>query len=765
MKLTLAIIFTLWTVISFAQQNHTISGYVKDKRNGEVLVGATIYESNLNKGTSANSYGYYSLSLPAGKYEISYSFLGYDNIIINVDLNHDISQNIALEESSISLEAVNVSAESHRRPLEANEFNSEKLSMKAIGKMPTMLGEPDVIKAIQMQSGIKTLGDGSSAMFVRGGSSDQNLILIDEAPIYNPSHMFGLVSVFTPDAINHVDLYKSNMPAQYGGRVSSVIDCKMKEGNTNDFDFSIGLSPFSSSVSANGPIVKGKSSFLVSGRKSLVDFFLDPKGGTVSMVPAFYDINVKMNTRIGENNRLYLSFYNGKDRIESADGYFNKWGNTTGTLRWNANLGSKMFLNTSFIVSDYQNYMEFKDKNRSNKWLTGINDLNLKFDLSYYLRPGNTVKIGAGSIYHKFIPGETVDTLQSVPRIRAFEHSLFVLNDIELTNWLGLNYGVRLSFFQNAGKATWYDYDENHVAVKENVNKKGVYHSSVNAEPRINVNIKANGDISLKLAYARNAQYMQVLQNNALSYSSLETWFPANPNIKPILVDVVSAGWFQSLGDMYFLSAELYYKLCKNQIDFVGHARLLNNPYIEGETRNGKAKAYGIEINLKKDAGRLTGNISYSYSKAQRKIEDINNGDWYNSPFDIPHDFRINANYKLTDNWSVSSAWMYTSGHPVTLPVGFFDYSQDRFLTVPIYSERNGSRFPDYHRLDLSVSYDTEGRNGKVDWTVNIGLFNVYGRKNPMGYRFERDTYTGGIKTYQTTLFRLLPNFSVKAKF
>lgn len=762
MKSILYIVLSL--VICFqvkSQQHFTISGYVKDKNTGEVLIGASIYENSHYKGTITNGYGFYSFSLPAGKYTLYCSYMGYENVSIEVDMTQNVSKDFFLDNTSVSLDAVAVTAESTTKPLAINEFNTEKLTMKNIRQLPSMFGEADVIKAIQLQSGVKTLGDGSSGMFVRGGSSDQNLILIDEAPIYNPSHLFGLISVFNPDALNHVELYKSNMPAQYGGRVSSVIDCKMKEGNLYDYDFSAGISPFSATLTANGPLVKEESSFFISGRKSFIDLFFSP-GPNLALVPAFYDLNMKVNTKVGKNDRLFISFYNGKDLLESVDGFYNKWGNTSGTIRWNRNIGSRLFINTSFIMSDYQNYLEFKDEGRNYKWLTGLNDMSLKLDLSYYIRPGNALKIGAGSIYHKFIPGETSDTLQSIPKVQAYEHAFYILNNIELLDWLGLNYGLRLSVFQNDGKATWFDYNERYLPTKTNTNVKGVYNTYIYPEPRISANVKLNPDYSLKLAYARNVQYMQVLQNNSLSYSSLETWFPANPNIKPIIVDVASAGWFQSLNKNYFFSIELYYKTYQNQIDYIDHARLINNPYIEGEIRNGTAKAYGTEFNIKKGTGRLTGIISYSYSRALRKIQDINGNEEYSSPFDIPHDFRIMSSYKINPKWTFNSSWMYMSGRHVTLPVEFYEYQDN---TVPIYSDRNSSRFPNYHRLDISFNYEPERQTDKINWTMNFGIFNLYAKKNPLGYEFDSDYSTGKIKVYQYTLFTILPNFSIKAEF
>lgn len=753
--------FCLLGSMAFSQQYYTVSGYVKEKRTGEVLIGASVYDANTKKGTTSNSYGFYSFSLPVGNYTIAFSFMGYKTGEVEIELTQNITKDVLLENSSIDIESITISSSSSANPVSTNEFHTEKLTMKNIEKLPSMLGDPDVIKAIQLQSGVKTLGDGSSGMFVRGGSNDQNLILIDEAPIYNPSHLFGLVSVFNPDALNHVDLYKSNMPAEYGGRVSSVIDCKTKEGNMNQYDFSAGLSPFSFTLTANGPIVKEKSSFFVSGRKSLVDLFLSP-GPALSLVPAYYDLNVKANTHIGNNNRLFVSFYTGNDVLESVDNLYNTWGNTSGTLRWNSNLGSRLFLNTSFIVSDYQNYLEFKEEGRDYKWQTGVSDLNLKVDLSYYLKSGNTIKAGLGSVYHKFVPGENSDTLQSIPRIQAFEHSFYVAHNTNITQWLGIDYGLRLSIFQNYGEATWYKYNEAHNPIGTKHNSNGVYNTYTCLEPRVSINVKQRDKQSFKLAYARNAQYMQVLQNNSLSYTSLETWFPANPNIDPIIADVFSLGWFRNLSEPYLVSVELYYKAYQNQIDYVDHASLINNPYIEGEIRKGTARAYGAEINLNKQLGRLTGNISYTYSRAFRTIEEINNNEEYSSPFDIPHDYRITASYAINESWDLGATWSYMSGRPVTLPVGFYEYDS---RAVPIYTERNSSRFPHYHRMDIAFNYNPPKDGKKIDWSVNFGLFNAYGRKNPIGYEFDLDMSTGVIKAYQYTLFTFLPNFSVKAKF
>ncbi|MFP4557796.1 MAG: TonB-dependent receptor [Bacteroidales bacterium] len=754
--------------VLLAQKNLTISGYIKDKRSAEALIGAVIAEGSLRRATTTNGYGYYSLTLPKGSHTIKVSYVGYESLSFEINLQDNIYKDINLSSSSLEIEEVTVVADYKRSQLNQNEFNAERMTLKNIRQLPNVFGEVDVIKAVQMQSGVKTIGDGSSAMFVRGGGSDQNLILIDEAPVYNPSHLFGLVSVFNPDALNHLTLYKSNMPAHYGGRVSAVLDCKMKEGNLRNHDFSIGISPFSAIFTANGPIVKEQSSFLVSARKSLVDLVFSP-GETMVLVPGFHDLNIKVNSRVGRRNRLFLSVYRGNDRIESAEGFFNNWGNTTATLRWNTNIGAKLFSNISIVSSDYQNYLEFKDEEKNYKWLTGVNDVNLKADLSYFHKPNNVVKFGVSSIFHRFIPGESADTALSLHRMQALEHGAYVSHDIKFNRWLGLNYGIRISVFQNIGKAKWYEYNQDYTPVAERRNAKGVYNTYWAPEPRISINLSVSPHYSLKAAYARNAQYIQVLQNNALSYSSLETWFPANPNMQPIIANTYSLGWFYKLSDSYYFSVESYYKDYQNQIDYVDHAKLTDNPYIEGEIRTGNAFAYGIEMLLKIEKDDFTGNVNYTYSRAMRQIEGINSSAPYSSPFDIPHDFRINGNYKLSPKWSLSAAWVYMSGRPVTLPIGF--YFENPREPIPIYSGRNSSRFPDYHRLDLAVNYSSINVKGEPRWNISFGLFNAYARKNPLGYEFTRRIGASEINSsdyvevYQFSLFSIMPNFSVKYNF
>lgn len=735
-----------------------IDGYVSNAESNEALIGAVIYSLNDKTSTISNDYGYFSLKANDKDFQVIVSYIGYSNDTLDLNLTKQIHFSVKLNKKQFNIAELEVNASKNTNLLQSNQYAPRRLNIENIKAMPMMMGEADVIKAIQLQSGVKTLGDGSSGMFVRGGSSDQNLILIDEAPIYNPAHMFGLLSVFNPDAVNSVSFYKSNMPAQYGGRTSAVIDCKMKEGNSKNHHFSAGISLLSTSVYANGPIVKEQSSYLVSFRKSITDLIFNPvQDGAFVVLPAFYDINVKLNTKIGKNDRLFFSFYDGKDHNKSYDGFDNQWKNTTATLRWNRSFGQKWYSNVSLISSRYVNDLKYTETDLNYSWRTGVQDLNLKIELDRYFSTNNRLKFGANTIYHQFTPGESNNPTQSIPHSQAIESAFFALQDITLWDKLGINYGLRFSTFQSIGEASWYEYDN--LFIKEHHNEKGVYHTNFQVEPRISLNYKLNDKQSLKGGYARNAQYMQVLENNTLSYTSLETWFPANPNIAPLLSDVFSAGWFYEPNSNYFFSAEVYYKSIMNIIDYVDHAQLIDNPYVEAETLSGDGEAYGIELEVKKQTGKLTGSISYSYSRALQTIEGINNNESYSSLHDIPHDLRILTSYHHNKYWSYSAFWTYNTGRAATFPIGFYKDKEDYNRVIPIYSERNGSRFPSYHRLDLSAQYSTKAKGNKSYWDYSLGVFNAYARENPTGYFFSDTT----ISPYSYIGF--LPNFSVKFNY
>ncbi len=746
-------IFIISTICSTINAQ-TINGYINDSKTGEALIGATIYQAEENIATLSNDYGYFSLKINPNSDNIIISFIGYENDTIStVESKENI--NIALSPKSIHLQEFEVNTNKSQQLVESNQYAPRSLDIASIEKMPMVLGEADIIKAVQLQSGVKTLGDGSAGMFIRGGADDQNLILIDEAPIYNPSHLLGLISVFNPDAVNNVSFYKSNMPAEYGGRSSAVLDCKMKEGNSQSHHFSVGLSTLCASLFANGPIVKDKASYLLSVRHSTFGKLFTSMMTSSDIEPAFYDINFKANTKIGEKDRLYFSFYNGRDKTKSDDSYHNQWSNTVATLRWNRAIGQKWYSNLSLIGSSYENELEYNkdlEENDNYNWETGVKDINLKYDISNYISANSQLKFGANVIYHQLTPGRSNQLSNSIPSSDALELGLFAQHDISLWDKVGINYGLRFSSFQNIGKTEWYEYNDDRTVITHK-NDGGVFHTENQLEPRVNISYKAGTGKSLKLAYARNTQYMQVLNNNSLAYTSLETWFPSNPNIKPLLSDVVSLGWFQQITPSYFVSAEIYYKNINNIIDYIGHAQLTDNPYVERETRSGKGKAYGAEIEFSKQTGRLTGTVSYSYSRALQTIDEINNGNEYSSLYDIPHDIKINANYALGKRWSLSAFWTYNTGRPTTVPIGI---SMEDYQPFPIYTDRNAARFPDYHRLDISANYTTKPKEKKYYWDLGLGIYNVYNRENPIGY------IVSGTNLDPISFLGFLPNFSVK---
>ena len=757
LKTIATIIASIFCTIIKAQN---ISGYVVDAKSNEVLISASIYSPESNTAVLSNDYGFFSLKQEDNITFLLVSFIGYHTDTIYLQ-EYKNNSNIALQPKSVELQEFEVSTGTSWQLVEGNEYAARSLTIESIEKLPIMFGEADIVKAVQLQPGVKTLGDGSSGMFVRGGSDDQNLILIDEAPVYNPSHMFGLISVFNPDAINNVSFYKSNMPAEYGGRCSAVLDAKMKEGNKQEHRFSVGLSLLSASLYANGPIVKEKSSYLISLRKSPIDLIVNPMigDGLLSIIPGFYDINVKVNTKIGEKDHLFLSFYHGKDKVQAYKMFNNNWSNTVGTLRWNRALGQQWYSNLSLIGSSYNNDVDYTyNKEDGYYWETAVDDINLKYELTNYISSDNQLKLGINSIYHQFTPGRSNDIKNSIPSSNAMELGAYAQHDVTLWDKLGINYGLRLSSFLNMGKTVWYEYLSDGFVVT-NINDGGVYNSEFQLEPRVSFSYKIDTDKSLKLAYARNAQYMQVLNNSSSAYATLETWFPANKNIKPLLSDVVSLGWFHQITPMYFISAELYYKNLNNVIDYVDHAVLTDNPYVERETLSGKGKSYGAEVEFSKQSGRLTGSVSYSYSRALQTISGINDGNEYSVLYDMPHDIRIQANYAINKSWNVGAFWVYTTGRPTTIPIGFYGFGGGWYDSLPIYSDRNAARFPDYHRLDLSVNYSTKPKEKKHYWDFGFGVNNVYNRMNLVGYGFG-SFGDNVIEPY--SILPILPNFSIK---
>ena len=763
------IFFILLPFMGAAQEKYTISGYVNSPE-GEELIGATIQVKSLSTGTITNVYGFYSLTLPAGKYILNYTYLGYKPHQEQVELFKNQKLNIALKRETKEIEEVKITAKKKNEHVQKVEMSSVKLQKQQIKRIPALMGETDIIKAIQLLPGVQSPGEGSSGFNVRGGSVDQNLILLDEATVYNASHLMGFFSVFNNDAINDLKLYKGDIPARYGGRLSSLLDIRMKEGNKNKLSGTGGIGTISSRLTLEGPIFTKDASFVLSGRRSYADIFLmfssDEELRKNQLY--FYDLNTKLNYRINEKNRLFLSGYFGRDVFNYDDFFGFNWGNKTGTLRWNHLFSDKVFSNFSIILSDY----DYELGEQQFMWTSNLIDIKFKADFNYYPNPNNTIKFGIGATYHHFNPGHakglgdsTMFNSIQMPTSNAMEYVAYISNEHSLTNNLSLNYGLRGTVFQNMGATTVYNFDENYNTIDSTKYKKGeVFNNFFGLEPRLSLRYSLGEKSSLKASYSRTKQYLH-LASNSTAGSPLDIWIPASPNIEPQIANQYAVGYFRNfLDNKVEASFEVYYKEMQNQIDFKDHAEILLNPELEGEFRIGEATSYGLEFMLRKQLGDLTGWISYTYSKTERKIPEINNGKAYPASYDRPHNLALVANYDITDKWSFAANWIYTSGMPVTFPTGRYEYEG---LVVPIYSGRNEYRMDPYHRLDLSLNYKTKPERTKgFRSEINLSVYNVYNRKNAWMISFYQDeedpTITKAEKVY---LFPIIPSITYNFYF
>ncbi len=738
-------------VVSFCNRsayaaNFTLSGNITDKKNGEDLIGAMVSAQNTKSGTVSNSYGLYSLTLPSGSYTIVFSYTGYIMQEIQINLTGNEKLNVALEPKLNELEEVVVTAERKNANVSKPEMSVEKLSSKTIKTIPALMGEVDVIKAIQLLPGVQATSEGSSGFSVRGGGYDQNLILLDEATVYSASHLMGFFSVFNNDAIKDVTLYKGDIPASFGGRLSSLLDVRSKDGNNQKFSGTGGIGTISSRLTLEGPIATEKLTFLLSGRRTYADLFLkmssDPDIRNSSLY--FYDMNAKLNYRINDNNRLYLAGYFGRDNTSNE--YFGmSFGNKTYTLRWNHVFNPKLFSNFTVLGSFYDYYLKNKvTEQTSVDWTSKMQDYGFKADFAYHLNPSNKLQFGYNLTYHKFIPGEgggigdnTIYGRIQNPREFALEQALYATNETTIEEKLTLKYGLRYSLFQNIanGEEIYYLKDYN-ISDSASYAKGKIYNSQWQFEPRLGITYRFNDVHSVKASYSRTAQYIQLASNSAAG-SPLDVWFQASQNVKPQLCDQFAIGYFRNFKDnMYEASVEFYYKNMQNVIDFKDHARLLMNSELEEELRFGQGKAYGAELLLRKNSGKFNGWISYTYSRAKRQVDQVNGGNWYKSPYDKPNNVSVVVNYNISPKWTISANWVYASGTPVTYPTG-------RYLIegnyVPIYSGRNEYRYPDYHRLDLSATCKLSNPKKRFQSELVFSLYNAYGRKNPWTILFRQE--------------------------
>ena len=763
-RLSILLTLIIITLFSFSQEKYTISGYVKDEA-GEELIGATIYIQNIKTGTVTNVYGFYSITLIAGDYNVDYSYMGYEIQTKEINLNQNFSYNITLIEATKTIDEVIITAERKNENVVKTEMSTVKLQAKEIKKVPALLGEIDVIKTLQLLPGIQSTGEGFSGFNVRGGSPDQNLILFDEATVYNASHLMGFFSIFNNDAIKDLKIYKGDIPAQYGGRLSSLLDIRMKEGNQKKFQATGGLGTISSRLTLEGPIIEDKWSVLVAGRRTYADLFLllSSEESVRSNKLYFYDLNLKTNYRISDKDRIFVSGYFGRDVFKFGDYFSWDWGNYTLTTRWNHLFTEKLFSNFSFIYTKYDYKMESGIGDYGFRWISDLEDFKVKGDLTYYPNPNNTIRFGIDATFHHFNPGFASGTGGDpikMPESNALEYAAYISNEHKITQTLTVNYGLRGSIFQNMGKATVYNFDNNYEKVDSTIyDNWDIFNTFYGLEPRISANYVINERSSVKASYSRTKQYLH-LASNSTAGSPLDVWLPSSPNIDPQIADQVALGYFRNFwSNIIEASVEVYYKDMDYQIDYKDHANLMLNPELEGEFRIGDAWSYGAEFLVRKQQGKFTGWVSYTLSKSERKIPEINSGKVYPSSYDKPHNIAIVGIYDLTKRWNFSVAWVYTTGAPVTFPSGKYEFEN---MAVPIYTDRNSFRMPDYHRLDLSIILNSKEKpNKRLRSDLNISVYNVYNRHNAWMIYFSQDpeqpNVTNAEKVY---VFPIIPSLT-----
>jgi len=759
----------------WAQKTVTLSGYVRDAQTGEELIGVNLVVPEQKTGTTTNAYGYYSITLPAGEYEFKIQYIGYQAYKKTVALKADQTLNFELTPATEELEAVEVTAEKLDQNVSSVEMSVAKLSVKEVKKMPQLLGEADIIRSLTLLPGISTIGEGSSGFNVRGGNTDQNLILLDEAPVYNSSHLFGFFSIFNADAVKDVKVYKGGIPANYGGRLSSVVDVKQIDGNNREFAATGGIGLLSSRLLVEGPLVKEKASFMVAGRRSYADIFLglSPDEAINQNILYFYDLNTKLNWTINEKNRLFLSGYFGRD-VFGIENFFDfDWGNATGSLRWNHLFSPKTFANFSLIFSDYTYSLGTPADDEITFRLTStIQDYHFKAQFNYYPNDKNQIDYGFEGIYYRFKPGFIETNFRPdilLEEEYALEPSAYISHQIKFSPLLTVQYGLRYSQFYNLGSRTVYTYQDPDLPTAETLIDSTVfgtgeiiaaYNDWAGLEPRLSVNYRFNDEQSIKGSYNRTRQYIHLISNTT-SPTPVDLYRPAGQYIQPATVNQVAVGYFQNFEqNTYESSVELYYKTFDNIVDYRNGADLIFNQNIETELLSGIGRSYGLEFLVRKNKGALTGWISYTWSKTENRVGGvdptiaINAGEWYPANFDKRHDLSIVLNYKINPKWDVSTSWVFQTGRPITPPEGRFEY-QD--FTVPIYRQRNSYRIPNYHRLDVSANFTPEKDTTKRFYSSwSFGVYNAYARRNPYSIFFEQQDGTSAAPdNFRTQAVRL----------
>ncbi|MBI1668966.1 TonB-dependent receptor [Capnocytophaga periodontitidis] len=788
-KKCLLLLFLVVTTAVFAQHKYTLSGSISDASNGEKLLGVNFIVKELHTGTSTNEYGFYSITLPEGKYTIVIEYIGFGTHQETIELNKNIRRDYKLKPEAIELKGVELNAHSApKAAVRKPEMSVATIPITTVKKLPVLVGEVDIIKTLMQMPGVSNAGEASSGFNVRGGAADQNLVLLDEATIFNASHLFGFLSVFNADAVRDMKLYKGGIPARYGGRIASVLDIYQKEGNKNKFAATGGIGVLSSRLLAEGPIVKDKASFLVGGRASYAHLFLKLSDNENSAY--FYDLNTKLSYQLNQNNALYLSGYFGRDNFVLTENLTNTYGNALVNLRWNHLFTDKLFSNLSAIYSNYDYKFDFSFIDM--KWTSGIENFNLKYDFKNYISEKFKLTYGVQGLYYIFKPGKIVPkTSASTIKERILEHryaaEMGFYADVEqkLAEALTVSYGLRFSNFYSLGKRTVNVYP-NDNPVGYNANRQVYYQGTAigtkyygsnriidlysNFEPRFTMSYAFSDTKSVKASYARTAQYVHLISNTA-SPSPLNVWAPSDEFIKPQIADQVALGYASNVfDDKYSIEVETYYKKVQNRLDYINGANLIANEAIERVLLSGENRAYGLEVLLRKNTGRLTGWIAYTLSKSEMQTKGrtpeeigINYGDWYNAPYDKPHDLSITATYELSPKWTFGAIFNLQSGLPANYPVGRYSYLGQ---TVPDYSKRNEYRLPTYHRLDLSATYTPQSdraKRWKSEWV--FGVYNVYNRKNAVSVSFRENEDTHKNEAVKLSIFGIIPSITYNFSF
>ena len=779
-----------------AQERYTLSGTVSEAASNETLIGVTVAISELKTGTTTNEYGFYSITLPEGEYQVVVSYLGFQELVKTIKLDRNVKEDFNLVEKTEELQEVVVTDNVEKLDIRKPQMSVTSLASNTIKEIPVVLGEADVIKSLLLLPGVTSAGEASSGFNVRGGAADQNLILLDEATVFNSSHLFGFFSVFNPDAIKDVKLYKGGIPARYGGRVSSVLDIFQKEGNSKEFKVNGGIGAVASRLLIEGPIQKDRTAFLVGGRASYAHLFLPLFD--VDNKAYFYDLNTKINHKINENNSVFLSGYFGRDLFNVSDRFVNVYGNAVGNLRWNHLFSDKLFSNLSLIYSDYYYGLELDFVGF--EWNSGIQNFNVKYDLKHYLSDKLQMNYGINSIYYVFNPGKIVPNSpesgiveDQLTKKYANENAAYVDIEHEITDNLSVEYGLRVSQFTRFGQDEFFVYENNNpvefdpftLTYREaepidtiSPGRSGTLKSFLNLEPRVSMSYTFKENNSIKASYTRLAQYLHLISNTS-SPTPLDVWTPSGPFIEPQLLDQFAAGYFRNINDGAFsLEVEAFYKSIQNRIDYIDGANLIANDAIEQVILNGEAQAYGLELLLRKNEGRFTGWLAYTLSRSEQRTPGrdlgletgrsdletgINLGEWYSTPYDKTHDLSLYASFELNEKWRFNTNFIYQTGQPTNYPIGQFEFED---VTVPYYGLRNKERLPDYHRLDISaVLTPKRNKRKKVQSEWVFSIYNAYSRRNAASINFRENEDTGRNEAIRTSIFGIIPSVTYNFKF